>query len=341
MTPRAGILLGNPERRPFGVDVTSEGRVAAQAQAALVQVPRLPPWAPMAAAGALALAVLAVASVAFGVLPPKPAPTPPPAAQSPGCVGRRGRRRLAHAHDRRVTTPRRSPRPHRRPSRRRTRPRDAPTATPTEPPSESPTLPPDACVSGYVWRQLIDGDHVCVTDATFAQIQADNAAAPTRWMDGAYGPHTCIAGYVWRDAFSGDDVCVTGDIRTTTALDNQAGPLRIAPRTDACVAGLRLPRGGAGGPRLRRSRGPPPGRRRQPPRADALDPRRVRGPHLCLRVRVARGVLGRRRLRHGRRPEPGAQRQPGGTLAGRPALTGRPRRQVSGTMTRKLPSRPG
>jgi hypothetical protein len=59
-------------------------------------------------------------------------------------------------------------------------------------------------------------------------VAADNAAAPSRWVNGPYGPHTCINGYVWREAFTGDDVCVTGAQRSQAAADNAAAPGRVA-----------------------------------------------------------------------------------------------------------------
>lgn len=39
---------------------------------------------------------------------------------------------------------------------------------------------PDTCVSGYVWREANDTDHVCVTPAVRKQVAADNAAASSR-----------------------------------------------------------------------------------------------------------------------------------------------------------------
>ena len=62
---------------------------------------------------------------------------------------------------------------------------------------------PDTCISGYVWREAYDGDHVCVTSNTCARpAVADNAAADSRFARNflPYGPDTCIVGYVWRSA---------------------------------------------------------------------------------------------------------------------------------------------
>jgi hypothetical protein len=38
----------------------------------------------------------------------------------------------------------------------------------------------DSCVAGYVWREAVPGDHVCVTPAMRAQVDADNRAAASR-----------------------------------------------------------------------------------------------------------------------------------------------------------------
>jgi hypothetical protein len=88
------------------------------------------------------------------------------------------------------------------------------------------------CLQGYVWREANQADHVCVTPAERSQVAADNAAAPSRWVNGPYGPHTCIGGYVWREAFhfpSLDDVCVTPAQRSQAAADNAAAVSRVNP----------------------------------------------------------------------------------------------------------------
>ncbi|GAA2096793.1 hypothetical protein GCM10009841_08670 [Microlunatus panaciterrae] len=108
----------------------------------------------------------------------------------------------------------------------------AATSDPVGPVTAAVTPPPqptDLCVSGFVWRQARAEDHVCVTPETRAQTWADNAAAPGRWVVGAYGVHTCIQGFVWREAFVGDDVCVTGAVRTQAAQDNALAASRVQP----------------------------------------------------------------------------------------------------------------
>ena len=80
----------------------------------------------------------------------------------------------------------------------------------------------DRCLDGYVWRQARADDKVCVTWTVRDETAADNAAAPSRWFNGAYGPHTCISGYVWREAFPSDDVCVIPARRDQARADNAA-----------------------------------------------------------------------------------------------------------------------
>ncbi len=88
---------------------------------------------------------------------------------------------------------------------------------------------PDTCQQGYVWREAIPSDHVCVTPGQRSQAAADNAAASSRRNPtGVYGSDTCIQGYVWREAFSNDHVCVTPGQRSQAAYDNSQAQNRIA-----------------------------------------------------------------------------------------------------------------
>ena len=77
-------------------------------------------------------------------------------------------------------------------------------------PAAGAAYDPDTCISGYVWREAYDGDHVCVTPDVRAAAVADNAAADSRFARNflPYGPDTCIVGYVWRSANAADHVCV-------------------------------------------------------------------------------------------------------------------------------------
>ena len=99
--------------------------------------------------------------------------------------------------------------------------------SPPPPPPPAPALPfgPDTCADGYVWRDAIPGDHVCVLPARRSLAATENANAGLH-VDpaGAYGPNSCIAGYVWREAYVGDVVCVVPARRTQVHQENAEGP---------------------------------------------------------------------------------------------------------------------
>ncbi|HZN20780.1 MAG TPA: hypothetical protein VFB84_21750 [Micromonosporaceae bacterium] len=88
---------------------------------------------------------------------------------------------------------------------------------------------PDTCVQGYVWREAVPGDHVCVTPQTRDQTWEDNGLADSRRSPtgGDYGPDTCIQGYVWREAVADDHVCVTPETRAQAQADNQLASSRV------------------------------------------------------------------------------------------------------------------
>lgn len=100
--------------------------------------------------------------------------------------------------------------------------------------SNSPSTPlpepelaygPDTCKSGYVWRDAIPGDHVCVRPSRRTAAANENSIAGSRVdPDGAYGPNSCRSGFVWREAYTGDVVCVTGARRTQVRNENTNGP---------------------------------------------------------------------------------------------------------------------
>src|SRR5262245_39157638 len=99
---------------------------------------------------------------------------------------------------------------------------------------------PDTCIQGYVWREAVPDDHVCVTPETRDQTTEDNRLATSRLSPtgGDFGPETCIEGYVWREAAPDDHVCVTPETRDQTAEDN-----RLAnSRTGGCRPRHHLPR---------------------------------------------------------------------------------------------------
>jgi hypothetical protein len=90
----------------------------------------------------------------------------------------------------------------------------------------------DGCLPGFVWREALPNDHVCVTPETRAQTARDNAQAAARRnpTGGAYGPDTCLVGYVWREATPDDRVCVPPQTRTETASDNGQAAARRSTR---------------------------------------------------------------------------------------------------------------
>jgi hypothetical protein len=93
-------------------------------------------------------------------------------------------------------------------------------------------VPRDECLEGYVWREAVPHDHVCVTPQTRRQAAIDNRAAASRVnpTDRTYGEDTCAQGYVWREAVPGDRVCVVPEIRRQAAADNQAAAgRRVTP----------------------------------------------------------------------------------------------------------------
>jgi hypothetical protein len=93
---------------------------------------------------------------------------------------------------------------------------------------------PDTCAQGYVWREAIPSDHVCVTPDVRSRTQQENTAAPgLRDPKGAYGSNSCKQGYVWRNAFNGDAVCVTPDIRDDVAAENAAASSHVAHQQPA------------------------------------------------------------------------------------------------------------
>ncbi|WP_426503549.1 hypothetical protein ACPPVO_38825 [Dactylosporangium sp. McL0621] len=69
---------------------------------------------------------------------------------------------------------------------------------------------PYTCKSGYVWREAVPGDYVCVLPSQRTTTQGENALGPSRRQPGggAWGPDTCASGFVWRESRPSDHVCV-------------------------------------------------------------------------------------------------------------------------------------
>jgi hypothetical protein len=88
----------------------------------------------------------------------------------------------------------------------------------------------DTCIAGFVWREAVPDDHVCVSPATRNATAQQNEEADTHRAPngGAFGLETCLQGFVWRNAFPGDHVCVTPAFRQQAASDNTAAKARRA-----------------------------------------------------------------------------------------------------------------
>jgi hypothetical protein len=98
-----------------------------------------------------------------------------------------------------------------------------------EPLRESKPVGLTACVEGYVRREAVPGDSVCVTPEVRAQVLRDNnQALDRRDPKGARGPNTCVEGYVWRESTPRDQVCVTPETRAQAQRDNSEAVNRTA-----------------------------------------------------------------------------------------------------------------
>lgn len=99
-----------------------------------------------------------------------------------------------------------------------------------------PTLPaqavgdygPQTCLEGFVWREAVADDRVCVTGAVRAQAADDNRQASARrdpfWA--FWGVDVCRSGYVRREVTAADRVCVTPATRDQVKADNAVAPDR-------------------------------------------------------------------------------------------------------------------
>jgi hypothetical protein len=88
---------------------------------------------------------------------------------------------------------------------------------------------PDTCASGFVWREVVPSDHVCVTPQTRDLVHADNGQAAARRTPGPFGPDTCRQGWVWREATGpADRVCVTPQERQQEKDNNAQAAQRRA-----------------------------------------------------------------------------------------------------------------
>src|SRR6266511_4015477 len=96
----------------------------------------------------------------------------------------------------------------------------------TSPPP--PRTSGDTCIQGYVWREAIPGDHVCVTPQLRDQAAMENQLADSRRSPsgGDYGRDTCLQGFVWREVVPSDHVCVPPETRDQVWQDNRLAASR-------------------------------------------------------------------------------------------------------------------
>jgi hypothetical protein len=80
----------------------------------------------------------------------------------------------------------------------------------------------DGCLSGFVPRNAVPGDNVCVPPGTRDAAQRDNeqAASHRDLNGGLFGPDTCLPGFVWREVVPTDHVCVLPETRAQVQKDN-------------------------------------------------------------------------------------------------------------------------
>jgi len=102
-------------------------------------------------------------------------------------------------------------------------------ATPRQAAPAPPNLAevPRPCIQGYVWRQVVRNDYVCVTPQTRDQAAADNEVKDRRIAPNGM----CIQGYVWRMVNQLDHVCVTPQTRAQVQQDNAAMNQRVASQS--------------------------------------------------------------------------------------------------------------
>jgi len=102
-------------------------------------------------------------------------------------------------------------------------------ATPNQAPPAPPNMAevPRPCIQGYVWRQVVTNDYVCVTPQTRDQAAADNEVKDRRIAANGM----CIQGYVWREAVPLDHVCVTPQNHAQAQQDNAALNQRVVSQS--------------------------------------------------------------------------------------------------------------
>ncbi|MBA9029428.1 hypothetical protein HNP81_004840 [Peribacillus huizhouensis] len=102
-----------------------------------------------------------------------------------------------------------------------------------------PPVPvPQACKQGYVWREAVPGDFVCVTPQTRDETASENVLGPSHQEPG--GGDTCKLGFVWRETRPSDHVCVPPNRRERARVDNELAAVRMLYPPDAPSNGIRV-----------------------------------------------------------------------------------------------------
>lgn len=94
------------------------------------------------------------------------------------------------------------------------------------------------CKLGYVWREAVPGDFVCVSPESRDETESENVLGPSRRQPG--GGDTCKLGFVWRETRPLDHVCVPPHRRDRARVDNELAASRMEYPTAAPSNGIRV-----------------------------------------------------------------------------------------------------
>jgi hypothetical protein len=95
---------------------------------------------------------------------------------------------------------------------------------------------PYTCKSGFVWREAVNGDLVCVTPQARQIAANENAAAPGRTLPTGW----CVSGFVWRESRPSDLACVPVASRDRVARENVDAVHNLADPAATPRGGLTL-----------------------------------------------------------------------------------------------------
>lgn len=96
-----------------------------------------------------------------------------------------------------------------------------------------------SCARGLVWREAVPTDRLCVSPAERDRVKRENAEAFSKTFRAfASGPYACRAGLVWRQADAFDRVCVTPAAAADIAAQNRRrDPSDINTLVGRCESG--------------------------------------------------------------------------------------------------------